>query len=166
MSEIVDPRYALRKRIRASVEGALQRCDEREQRTRRSRCRRQFCSVCEDFISGTQNEVMKHMDTCIRVPSSDDSEEGSTFDEYEWAGQRRVRATGFLERGDSGFTSIKQGNEDEVLDIESELLHKLGPPQYTTADIIFPEAESAKEQSERDSLLLVLGHKKDFFKRN
>uniref|UniRef100_A0A0K2T2X0 Uncharacterized protein n=1 Tax=Lepeophtheirus salmonis TaxID=72036 RepID=A0A0K2T2X0_LEPSM len=71
MSEIVDPRYALRKRIRASVEGALQRCDEREQRTRRSRCRRQFCSVCEDFISGTQNEVMKHMDTCIRVPSSD-----------------------------------------------------------------------------------------------
>eukprot|EP00096_Caligus_rogercresseyi_P010126 TRINITY_DN3580_c0_g1_i1.p1 TRINITY_DN3580_c0_g1~~TRINITY_DN3580_c0_g1_i1.p1 ORF type:complete len:282 (+),score=62.98 TRINITY_DN3580_c0_g1_i1:37-846(+) len=163
MSGNPDGRYALRKRSQAQDASSSA---EVRTRGRPRRCR-ELCPICQVHISGSRSEVLRHVETCLLSPPPPPPPHSGDhrFDEYEWAGQRRVRSTAFLEggRGDfAGFTSITHGNEDEVLDIENELLHKIGPSQYSTADIIFPQAETAKEQSERDSILLALGHKKVF----
>jgi len=75
------------------------------------------CPVCSERLSGTPEELNQHVDRCLNKQNNGnasgqnaglDEEEvdvegdAETFDEYEWAGQRRVRATSMLVGGFSG----------------------------------------------------------------
>lgn len=71
--------------------------------------------MCSERLSGTPEELNLHVERCLhkhngnpdRHLGGDDEEvdvegDGETFEEYEWAGQRRVRATSMLIGGFSG----------------------------------------------------------------
>ena len=71
------------------------------------------CPVCQERLSGTPEELNHHVERCLNKQNGnpdrhlDDEEvdvEGDTetFEEYEWAGQRRVRASSMLFGGFSG----------------------------------------------------------------
>lgn len=74
------------------------------------------CPVCSERLSGTPDELNQHVERCLNKhnggnPGSnvnlDDEEvdvegDAETFEEYEWAGQRRIRATSMLIGGFSG----------------------------------------------------------------
>lgn len=80
------------------------------------------CPVCNERLSGTPEELNQHVDRCLNKQNNGnpagqnanlDEEEvdvegdAETFEEYEWAGQRRVRASSMLVGGFSGkFTFI------------------------------------------------------------
>lgn len=75
------------------------------------------CPVCNERLSGTPEELNQHVDRCLNKQNNGNSAgqnatldeeevdvegDAETFDEYEWAGQRRVRATSMLVGGFSG----------------------------------------------------------------
>ena len=53
------------------------------------------------------------------------------YEEYEWAGQSRIRANSYLPGGlaGAGFLTIQRTDEDEVLDVTGDEAG-LGPEQY------------------------------------
>ncbi|XP_067329997.1 E3 ubiquitin-protein ligase RNF220a isoform X7 [Channa argus] len=82
-----------------------------------------------------------------------DAENGRGFEEYEWAGQKRIRATALLEGGfrASGFAtcSIKESaaDSDADLDVDGDDTLEYGKAQYTEADII-PCSGAGEDQGE------------------
>ncbi|XP_035993926.1 E3 ubiquitin-protein ligase RNF220a isoform X7 [Fundulus heteroclitus] len=82
-----------------------------------------------------------------------DGENGRGFDEYEWAGQKRIRATALLEGGfrGTGFAtcSIKEStaDSDADLDVDGDDTLEYGKAQYTEADII-PCSGAGEDQGE------------------
>ena len=68
------------------------------------------CPVCSERLSGTPEELNQHVERCLNkqngVPEHDEEVDvegdAETFEEYEWAGQRRVRASSMLLGGFSG----------------------------------------------------------------
>ncbi|XP_047224786.1 E3 ubiquitin-protein ligase RNF220a isoform X8 [Girardinichthys multiradiatus] len=82
-----------------------------------------------------------------------DGENGRGFDEYEWAGQKRIRATSLLEGGfrGTGFAtcSIKESaaDSDADLDVDGDDTLEYGKAQYTEADII-PCSGAGEDQGE------------------
>uniref|UniRef100_A0A3B5LDQ1 Uncharacterized protein n=1 Tax=Xiphophorus couchianus TaxID=32473 RepID=A0A3B5LDQ1_9TELE len=89
-----------------------------------------------------------------RFDSADmDGENGRGFDEYEWAGQKRIRATALLEGGfrGTGFAtcSIKESaaDSDADLDVDGDDTLEYGKAQYTEADII-PCSGAGEDQGE------------------
>ncbi|XP_029309031.1 E3 ubiquitin-protein ligase RNF220a isoform X2 [Cottoperca gobio] len=84
---------------------------------------------------------------------SADGENGRGFEEYEWAGQKRIRATALLEGGfrGTGFAtcSIKESTaeSDADLDVDGDDTLEYGKAQYTEADII-PCSGAGEDQGE------------------
>ncbi|XP_078120890.1 E3 ubiquitin-protein ligase RNF220a isoform X4 [Sander vitreus] len=82
-----------------------------------------------------------------------DGENGRSFEEYEWAGQKRIRATALLEGGfrGTGFAtcSIKESaaDSDADLDVDGDDTLEYGKAQYTEADII-PCSGAGEDQGE------------------
>nr|XP_061792150.1 E3 ubiquitin-protein ligase RNF220-like isoform X7 [Nerophis lumbriciformis] len=82
-----------------------------------------------------------------------DGDSGRGFEEYEWAGQKRIRATALLEGGfrATGFAtcSIKEsgGDSDADLDVDGDDTLEYGKAQYTEADII-PCSGAGEDQGE------------------
>ncbi|KAL6104827.1 rnf220 [Pungitius sinensis] len=82
-----------------------------------------------------------------------DAENGRGFEEYEWAGQKRIRATALLEGGfrGTGFAtcSIKESaaDSDVDLDVDGDDTLEYGKAQYTEADII-PCSGAGEDQGE------------------
>ncbi|XP_076018361.1 E3 ubiquitin-protein ligase RNF220a isoform X2 [Genypterus blacodes] len=82
-----------------------------------------------------------------------DGENGRGFEEYEWAGQKRIRATALLEGGfrGTGFAtcSIKESSADSDadLDVDGDDTLEYGKAQYTEADII-PCSGAGEDQGE------------------
>ncbi|XP_068424918.1 E3 ubiquitin-protein ligase RNF220a isoform X2 [Clinocottus analis] len=82
-----------------------------------------------------------------------DGDNGRGFEEYEWAGQKRIRATALLEGGfrGTGFAtcSIKEsaGDSDADLDVDGDDTLEYGKAQYTEADII-PCSGAGEDQGE------------------
>ncbi|KAM3605491.1 uncharacterized protein V6R79_026285 [Siganus canaliculatus] len=82
-----------------------------------------------------------------------DAENGRGFEEYEWAGQKRIRATALLEGGfrGTGFAtcSIKESaaDSDADLDVDGDDTLEYGKAQYTEADII-PCSGAGEDQGE------------------
>jgi hypothetical protein len=94
----------------------------------------QTCFICNQVLTGDTESVNLHIDGCLaRVNSEDidgssvdqetnlrtstsppvndgevDGPSEAAWEEYEWAGQRRVRATAMLEGGYGGKLSIFQ----------------------------------------------------------
>uniref|UniRef100_A0A1A8RHR2 Ring finger protein 220a n=1 Tax=Nothobranchius rachovii TaxID=451742 RepID=A0A1A8RHR2_9TELE len=82
-----------------------------------------------------------------------DGDNGRGFEEYEWAGQKRIRATALLEGGfrATGFAtcSIKESaaDSDADLDVDGDDTLEYGKAQYTEADII-PCSGAGEDQGE------------------
>ncbi|XP_035392171.1 E3 ubiquitin-protein ligase RNF220a isoform X4 [Electrophorus electricus] len=86
-----------------------------------------------------------------------DSESSTRFEEYEWCGQKRVRATSLLEGGfrGTGFAmcSTKESHDSDAdLDVDGDDTLEYGKAQYTEADIIPCSGEDQGETKEREAL--------------
>ncbi|XP_015210810.1 E3 ubiquitin-protein ligase RNF220 isoform X5 [Lepisosteus oculatus] len=86
-----------------------------------------------------------------------EGENGNRFEEYEWCGQKRVRATSLLEGGfrGSGFVtcnSKENHDSDADLDVDGDDTLEYGKAQYTEADIIPCSGEEPGEAKEREAL--------------
>ncbi|GLH08326.1 Uncharacterized protein GBIM_13583 [Gryllus bimaculatus] len=86
--------------------------------------------------------------------------EGDTemFEEYEWAGQRRIRATTLLVGGFAAAglatTSSRPSPVDEDVDlvVDGDDSATYGPPQYSEADVVVTSADGPRDARERDAL--------------
>ncbi|XP_036452385.1 E3 ubiquitin-protein ligase RNF220a isoform X7 [Colossoma macropomum] len=86
-----------------------------------------------------------------------EGENGTRFEEYEWCGQKRVRATSLLEGGfrGTGFamcTTKESHDSDADLDVDGDDTLEYGKAQYTEADIIPCSGEDQGETKEREAL--------------
>ncbi|XP_078417121.1 E3 ubiquitin-protein ligase RNF220a isoform X5 [Cetorhinus maximus] len=91
------------------------------------------------------------------VDIENESGSGNRFEEYEWCGQKRIRATTLLEGGfrGSGFvtcSSKENHDSDADLDVDGDDTLEYGKPQYTEADIIPCTGEEPGEAKEREAL--------------
>ncbi|KAM8850057.1 E3 ubiquitin-protein ligase RNF220a isoform 7-T7 [Spinachia spinachia] len=122
----------------------------------------QVCPLCSAPLAGSEEEMSRHVEQCLiqreGVLGDDDSadmdgENGRGFEEYEWAGQKRIRATALLEGGfrGTGFAtcSIKESaaDSDVDLDVDGDDTLEYGKVQYTEADII-PCSGAGEDQGE------------------
>uniref|UniRef100_A0A8C8YPP6 E3 ubiquitin-protein ligase RNF220 n=1 Tax=Prolemur simus TaxID=1328070 RepID=A0A8C8YPP6_PROSS len=84
-------------------------------------------------------------------------ENSNRFEEYEWCGQKRIRATSLLEGGfrGSGFVMCsgkENPDSDADLDVDGDDTLEYGKPQYTEADVIPCTGEEPGEAKEREAL--------------
>ncbi|XP_061653273.1 E3 ubiquitin-protein ligase RNF220a isoform X2 [Phyllopteryx taeniolatus] len=122
----------------------------------------QVCPLCSAPLAGSEEEMSRHVEQCLiqreGVLGDDDSadmdgDSGRGFEEYEWAGQKRIRATALLEGGfrATGFATcnIKESgaDSDADLDVDGDDTLEYGKAQYTEADII-PCSGAGEDQGE------------------
>lgn len=91
------------------------------------------------------------------VDSDDDESidvEADSFEEYEWAGQTRIRASSLLVGGygaaglGTPIQNPSQADEDEDLNVDGDDTQIFGESQYSERDVIIPSAATNKEQNE------------------
>ncbi|XP_061488725.1 E3 ubiquitin-protein ligase RNF220 isoform X2 [Rhineura floridana] len=134
---------------------------------RRKQDEGQVCPLCSQPLSGSEEERSRHVEQCLAKREGscmmeDDSvdienENGNRFEEYEWCGQKRIRATTLLEGGfrGSGFVMCsgkENPDSDADLDVDGDDTLEYGKPQYTEADIIPCTGEEPGEAKEREAL--------------
>ncbi|XP_022603819.1 E3 ubiquitin-protein ligase RNF220-like isoform X1 [Seriola dumerili] len=121
----------------------------------------QVCPLCSAPLAGSEEEMSRHVEQCLiqREGALDDDsadmdgENGRGFEEYEWAGQKRIRATALLEGGfrGTGFATcnIKESaaDSDADLDVDGDDTLEYGKAQYTEADVI-PCSGAGEDQGE------------------
>ncbi|XP_061200988.1 E3 ubiquitin-protein ligase RNF220 isoform X5 [Neopsephotus bourkii] len=97
--------------------------------------------------------------SCMTEDDSVDieNENGNRFEEYEWCGQKRIRATTLLEGGfrGSGFimcSGKENPDSDADLDVDGDDTLEYGKAQYTEADVIPCTGEEPGEAKEREAL--------------
>ncbi|XP_017558182.1 E3 ubiquitin-protein ligase RNF220a isoform X6 [Pygocentrus nattereri] len=125
----------------------------------------QVCPLCSAPLEGTGEEMNRHVEECllkreggIEEDQADvEGENGTRFEEYEWCGQKRVRATSLLEGGfrGTGFAmcSTKESHDSDAdLDVDGDDTLEYGKAQYTEADIIPCSGEDQGETKEREAL--------------
>ncbi|XP_067893117.1 E3 ubiquitin-protein ligase RNF220a isoform X4 [Heterodontus francisci] len=129
----------------------------------------QVCPLCNATLSGSVEEMSRHVEACLdkrdgsytnddeSVDIENESASGNRFEEYEWCGQKRIRATTLLEGGfrGSGFvtcSSKENHDSDADLDVDGDDTLEYGKPQYTEADIIPCTGEEPGEAKEREAL--------------
>ncbi|XP_055497624.1 E3 ubiquitin-protein ligase RNF220a isoform X1 [Leucoraja erinacea] len=129
----------------------------------------QVCPLCNETLSGSVEEMSRHVEACLdqrdgsytnddeSVDIENESASGNRFEEYEWCGQKRIRATTLLEGGfrGSGFvtcSSKENHDSDADLDVDGDDTLEYGKPQYTEADIIPCTGEEPGEAKEREAL--------------
>ncbi|CAO3648047.1 unnamed protein product [Cunninghamella echinulata] len=123
----------------------------------------QTCFICNQALHGDSDSINLHIDQCLinmdnnnQSTSSDitsssnnnsnnnnnnnsnSMDHSNQWDEYEWAGQVRVRATSLMEGGygGAGFaTTQKDDDVDDDLDIEEDDM-EYGTSQYNELDIM------------------------------
>ncbi|XP_049806839.1 E3 ubiquitin-protein ligase RNF220-like [Schistocerca nitens] len=123
------------------------------------------CPVCSERLSGSPDELNAHVDACLRKHGDGDGDsdepvdvEGGVFTEYEWAGQRRVRASALLVGGyaaaglaTAATTADDADHGDLVVDGDDSAT--LGPAQYSEADVLLPAAAARERRALRHALL-------------
>lgn len=144
------------------------------------------CPVCHEALRGTPDELAEHVDRCLARTEYDDDESedvdvdgteacgsgggsSESFDEYEWAGQVRLRATALLEggfraagwvtAGSSSSTSARNTSatiDDEDLDVDGDDADTFGRPQFLEADLIPLESSEPSEERDRRRLRQAL----------
>nr|XP_023671722.1 E3 ubiquitin-protein ligase RNF220 isoform X3 [Paramormyrops kingsleyae] len=127
----------------------------------------QVCPLCSRPLAGTEEHMSRHVEECLLQregachPDDDaadlDGENGTRFEEYEWCGQKRVRASALLEGGyrGTGFAtcSTKESHDSDAdLDVDGDDTLEYGKAQYTEADIIPCSGEDQGEAKEREAL--------------
>ncbi|XP_034270806.1 E3 ubiquitin-protein ligase RNF220 isoform X6 [Pantherophis guttatus] len=134
---------------------------------RRKQDEGQVCPLCSQPLSGSEEERSGHVEQCLAKregscmmeddPVDIENENGNRFEEYEWCGQKRIRATTLLEGGfrGSGFVMCsgkENPDSDADLDVDGDDTLEYGKPQYTEADIIPCTGEEPGEAKEREAL--------------
>lgn len=124
------------------------------------------CPVCEEALDAdaTESDLASHVDGCLRAAPAQSPDETEIdvdgrdgFEEYEWAGQRRVRATSLVEGGLTdahGFMTIERGDEDEELDVEGDGDEEKvgGAGQYGEQDVIMPGSSAIDNVEEEEEV--------------
>ncbi|KAI8144931.1 hypothetical protein BJV82DRAFT_681359 [Fennellomyces sp. T-0311] len=105
----------------------------------------QTCFICNELLHGDSEAINLHIDSCLANMNSNsptpEVNEPSGWDEYEWAGQTRVRATAMMDGGygGAGFATTSKREEDEDvdedLDVEDDDAAQYGANQYSERDI-------------------------------
>ncbi|XP_030429999.1 E3 ubiquitin-protein ligase RNF220 isoform X3 [Gopherus evgoodei] len=90
---------------------------------RRKQDEGQVCPLCSRPLSGSEEEMSRHVEQCLAkregsCMTEDDSvdienENGNRFEEYEWCGQKRIRATTLLEGGFREMPSTSNGESSK-----------------------------------------------------
>ncbi|KAJ8970018.1 hypothetical protein NQ314_001447 [Rhamnusium bicolor] len=118
----------------------LNRQSRQRTKTRKRRAEEK-CPICNKEVS---EDITLHVELCLRRSEANGSESDENidveaFEEYEWAGQSRVRATSLLQGGVSSLgTSISMADEDEDLNVDGDDAQMYGSPQYSETDVILP----------------------------
>ncbi|XP_077980996.1 E3 ubiquitin-protein ligase RNF220-like [Glandiceps talaboti] len=122
-----------------------------------------MCPICNQKITGTSEEINHHAEACIRKRQSPghDDDHMEVFEEYEWAGQTRIRATTMLEGGfaGSGFQVHKRkddGDSDVDLNVDGDESVVYGAAQYSERDVIPCTSEEPNEEKERRALRVAV----------
>uniref|UniRef100_A0A182YP48 Uncharacterized protein n=1 Tax=Anopheles stephensi TaxID=30069 RepID=A0A182YP48_ANOST len=127
----------------------------------KSRKRKPEDNVCPICNKVTLDDITLHVEACLRKsephrnggnPAHNGSEEdddddddasidveGESFDVYEWAGQKRVRATAMLGAGAHGGLGVRITNADDTddeLNVDGDEGQVYGPPQYSERDVL------------------------------
>ncbi|XP_042095910.1 E3 ubiquitin-protein ligase RNF220 isoform X16 [Ovis aries] len=134
---------------------------------RRKQDEGQVCPLCSRPLAGSEQEMSRHVEHCLSkregsCMAEDDAadiehENSNRFEEYEWCGQKRIRATTLLEGGfrGSGFimcSGKENPDSDADLDVDGDDTLEYGKPQYTEADVIPCTGEEPGEAKEREAL--------------
>lgn len=134
---------------------------------RRKQDEGQVCPLCSRPLAGSEQEMSRHVEHCLSkregsCVAEDDAvdiehENSNRFEEYEWCGQKRIRATTLLEGGfrGSGFVMCsgkENPDSDADLDVDGDDTLEYGKPQYTEADVIPCTGEEPGEAKEREAL--------------
>ncbi|XP_069693699.1 E3 ubiquitin-protein ligase Rnf220-like [Periplaneta americana] len=153
-------RWDTYQRIKANRQGRLRI------KNRKRKADEAMCPVCNERVQGSVEELNSHVELCLRKhgAAADEDEnvdvEGDSemYEEYEWAGQRRIRATtllvgGFAATGMATSSSRPSPVEEEAdLVVDGDDSTTYGPPQYSEADVIITTAEGPREEKEREAL--------------
>ncbi|XP_023219471.1 E3 ubiquitin-protein ligase RNF220-like isoform X2 [Centruroides sculpturatus] len=123
------------------------------------------CSVCNERLSGTSEEINNHIESCLRKKETESDEENvdvedEFYEEYEWAGQTRIRATSLLHGrfSASGYQVGKHDDDDDDqdLNVDGDDTVTYGQAQYTEADVIPCTSDEPLENKERQELRKAL----------
>ncbi|KAI8989557.1 hypothetical protein BDB01DRAFT_842206 [Pilobolus umbonatus] len=127
----------------------------------------QTCFICNEQLYGDLEAINLHIDNCLSNPSPTHNEPATTimptvstssppsddWQEYEWAGHRRVRATAMMEGGygGAGFATTskkeEEEGEEEDLDVEDDDAAQYGESQYTERDIVVDMDDENEDES-------------------
>ncbi|CAH0562643.1 unnamed protein product [Brassicogethes aeneus] len=116
----------------------------RQSRKRKTRKRKSDESVCPICNKEVTEDITVHVELCLRRSENNGSESDENidveaFEEYEWAGQSRVRVTSMLQGGVSALgTSLSMADDDEDLNVDEDDAQVYGNPQYSEKDVILP----------------------------
>ncbi|XP_015599881.1 E3 ubiquitin-protein ligase Rnf220 isoform X2 [Cephus cinctus] len=169
-------RWETYKRIKANRQARIR------VKNRKRKADEPSCPVCSERLSGTPEELNQHVERCLNKHNGNPAGQSSnlddedvdvegdaeTFEEYEWAGQRRIRATSMLvggfsaaglatsssNRGGSASGGGNQQDEEDVdLVVDGDDAAQFGPAQYSEADVVAPRVDGTpREQKEREAL--------------
>ncbi|GAB0095720.1 E3 ubiquitin-protein ligase RNF220 [Sergentomyia squamirostris] len=134
------------------------------------------CPICDKSIPNSE-DINIHVETCLKKNrqgansagsnSSDDDSidiDGEYFEEYEFAGETRIRATTLVEGGlaASGVGTVvtreNPDDEDEDLNVDGDDTQIYGPSQYSEKDVIPPPSTLLAQEENGDYLRrLVIG---------
>lgn len=130
--------------------------------TRKRKAEGVVCPVCNER---TNDDISVHVELCLRKNSDSPDDENidvegdsESFEEYEWAGQQRIRASSLLVGGYQGagvgtsVTKCHVGSEDEDLIVDGDDCSTYGPPQYSESDVVIPTVDSQQEAKELQAL--------------
>jgi len=153
-------RWETYQRIKANRQGRLRI------KNRKRKVDEATCPVCNERVQGSVEELNSHVEMCLRKhgAAADEDEnvdvegDNEMYEEYEWAGQRRIRATtllvgGFAATGMATSSSRPSPIEEEAdLVVDGDDSATYGPPQYSEADVIMTSADGPREEKEREAL--------------
>nr|CAD7574388.1 unnamed protein product [Timema californicum] len=119
-------------------------------KSRRHKGNESICPVCTNNVQGSIEDLKSHVEMCLRKQNGEpcDDEfvdvEGDSemFEEYEWAGQQRVRAStllegGFAATGMATCSSHSNATEEDVdIVVDGDDCATYGPAQYSERDIV------------------------------
>lgn len=105
------------------------------------------CPICGERLVGSAEALNQHVVQCLRQNGQDPGDEdepldveGDSYEEYEWAGQRRVRASSLLEGGfaGAGMQVCNKATGDEEMEevvVDGDDTAAFGPSQFSENDI-------------------------------
>ncbi|KAJ2484219.1 hypothetical protein EV174_002601 [Coemansia sp. RSA 2320] len=108
----------------------------------------QTCFICSEVLDGDTDAVNAHIDGCLSQSAAGaDASREQMMVEYEWDGQRRIRATAMLEGGvvaaglGYGSSGTHKDTDDDI-DVDAEDETNFGAAQYDDSNLLYCAADS------------------------